>query len=423
MLAELTGPFGPVRPARPVRTDGWMPSICAMFNAESGNPSAITGPYRQGKRAGIGTGHAYGDPAHAATVAVSEALERYAVSVVDPRALVHASATALGADALDLGSLPQCSTRELRRPGCPIQPADPNASIRWVAGVNLHSGKDVLVPAVMVYLGLPPEPSERFWIPTSSGCAAHQTLAAAICNAICEIIERDAVAVTWLQRLPLPRLNCDYLPNPVQEIIDWCNMRGVRSHLFDATTDLDVPVVYCLQTSERPGTAAQLIGSAADFSSGRAALRAVLETMAIRPGIQARRSLPRRYLDYQSISDGASVMAQRGRRPVFAFLLREDGPLVMPRPSGPEADTERLTILLRRLAALGTAVYAVNVTPRELADVGFFVVRVVIPGLQPISPRPLAQYRAHRRLYQAPVAMGMRAQPERLLNPYPQPMA
>ena len=48
---------------------------------------------------------------------------------------------------------------------------------------------------------------------------------------------------------------------------------------------------------------------------------------------------------------------------------------------------------------------------------------VIIPELQPMSLRPLAQYRAHPRLYTAPRAMGHRALPESRLNRWPQPIA
>jgi ribosomal protein S12 methylthiotransferase accessory factor len=64
---------------------------------------------------------------------------------------------------------------------------------------------------------------------------------------------------------------------------------------------------------------------------------------------------------------------------------------------------------------------AVDRTPRELADVGLTAVNVVIPDLQPMSLRPLAQYRAHPRLYEAPVLMGYSSRSEEELNPWPQP--
>ena len=69
------------------------------------------------------------------------------------------------------------------------------------------SGRDVWVPAVMSHLGITPNhPVERFWLQSSSGCAAATCEEQALLGACFELIERDAVAIAWLRRLPLRRL-------------------------------------------------------------------------------------------------------------------------------------------------------------------------------------------------------------------------
>jgi ribosomal protein S12 methylthiotransferase accessory factor len=75
------------------------------------------------------------------------------------------------------------------------------------------------------------------------------------------------------------------------------------------------------------------------------------------------------------------------------------------------------------LSGKGMQVLAVNCTTRELAAVGLTAVNVIIPDLQPMSLLPLAQYRAHPRLYSAPLLMGYPSLPEEELNPWPVPYA
>jgi ribosomal protein S12 methylthiotransferase accessory factor len=87
------------------------------------------------------------------------------------------------------------------------------------------------------------------------------------------------------------------------------------------------------------------------------------------------------------------------------------------------SDSDRLGYLIGLLADKGLPVYAVDISTRELASIDHSAVRVVIPGLQPMSLRPLVQYRGHARLYDAPVRMGMRALPESRLNRWPQPVS
>ena len=87
----------------------------------------------------------------------------------------------------------------------------------------------------------------------------------------------------------------------------------------------------------------------------------------------------------------------------------------------PEAPAEALAWLVAALSGKGMLAVAVDRTPREIAAVGLTAVNVIIPDLQPMSLRPLAQYRAHPRLYQAPELMGYPAHAEEDLNPWPQP--
>jgi ribosomal protein S12 methylthiotransferase accessory factor len=63
----------------------------------------------------------------------------------------------------------------------------------------------------------------------------------------------------------------------------------------------------------------------------------------------------------------------------------------------------------------------VNLTTREAQAAGLWVVRVIVPALQPVTFRRVAQYRGHPRLFSAPLAMGHFVHAEVDLNPWPQP--
>jgi ribosomal protein S12 methylthiotransferase accessory factor len=424
-LAALAGLFGAVGAVHAVRTNGWLPDRCSMYSAAVGNIKAIRSDFAAGVPMPYGTGRAYDDPAHARLVAISEAMERYSALVFGHRQLVSASAQELGQDALDLETVPRCSARELRRPGCPLVPADGAADIRWVAATDLTTGRDIFLPAVMVDLGCRRRASERFWLPISTGCATHVTVEAALVNAICELIERDAIALTWLQKLPLPLLDEKFHGIPVREMTQWCADRGIDTYLFDATTDIGVPTVYCVQLADAEYPAAQVVGCATDLDATAAAERALLEAMGMRGHLHAEPAVPRRYSEYTAASDGATAMARRSRRSAFAFLFEN---LANRAVSGPgqvclASHAERLAYLVRRLAEKGMTAYAVEISSRELTSIDHSAVRVVIPDLQPMSLRPLAQYRGHPRLYRAPAQMGMRVLAESQLNPWPQPVS
>jgi ribosomal protein S12 methylthiotransferase accessory factor len=399
-----------------------MPPKCAVYTAWVGDRSGMDGSPTWNSETVIGLGRAYGDPEHAQLVAISEALERMAFTAIN-RPFVSASAADLGEDAMDLDLVPRCSAREFRHPHCRAVRADKGQRIRWTLGVDLLASKEVFIPANMVYLLAPSPPQERFWLPISTGAAAHTSAEAALVNGICEVVERDAIALTWLQRMPLPRLCDDCISDDAREVIDWCDGHGIRTHLFDATTDLGIPVVYCVQTTQNPRVA-QLVACAADLDVSSAVLRALLEVTSNRLGVCSRQDQPRRYADFRSATDGTAVMSKLSRRPAFAFLLDGFSDRQVSRPASRQfaSDAERLAFLLRSLAARDMSVFAADLSTRELDEAGYAVVHVIIPQLQPMSLQPLVQYRAHSRLYDAPRKMGMRVLPERRLNPYPQPI-
>ncbi|WP_131736173.1 YcaO-like family protein [Actinomadura roseirufa] len=358
-------------------------------------------------------------------IALAEAAERYAGCFTSgPQVL--AKLGELDGRVLDMSAIPVCSPTEYARPECTLAPFDPAARIRWVQGTELTSAQPIWVPSVMACYGMPGvRDEENFWFRISTGYAVHSDPAEAIVRAICEVVERDAVALTWLQKLPLApvpescrTVNSDYL-------LDWCDRHFIRTHLFDATTDLGVPTVYCLQIAEHDAKAHQVIGCATERDLAQAAEKALLETVFVRSLCYTDKPLVESFADYTNVEDGARFMARPERAHAFDFLTEgiESRPVREMSTAGTlAADGDRaLTQLIDLFEARGIDVIACDATSPELADVGLVAVSVVIPALQPMSLLRYAQYRAHPRLYQAPEAMGFRSLPEDELNQWPQP--
>jgi ribosomal protein S12 methylthiotransferase accessory factor len=196
---------------------------------------------------GAGTGLEDDEPR---LLALAEGLERYCACVYRKEQFTWATADELGNEALDLDTLPKCSEKELSHPRCPLMAPDKKARIRWVRGISLLDGRLVHIPAVMVYLytGVA-NPGERFWLPITTGCAAHTTYERALLSAILEVIERDAISIIWLQKLSLPRLELDRMPPTLAHYWDRYqrSSRDLEYVFFDATTGVGVPIVYGLQ--------------------------------------------------------------------------------------------------------------------------------------------------------------------------------
>lgn len=362
--------------------------------------------------------------------AVVEGTERYASMVHTPEDFIVASARELGDDALDLGGLPRCSDAEYADPRCPLRPADTEVPIRWVPGYSLVGDGERLVPAILTHLHLRPWPSERFWLPISTGVAAHPNLAAALVNAICEVIERDGLALTWLLRLPLPRIELpDPPPEPLAPFLERLGKGRVSQHFFDATMDLGVPTVFAVQVCEGHPTCELFVSCATALDPVRAYAKAIREISPAHAIMSQERPLPADVSEFCELTHGADYYGRGGHRSDFDFLLgrtasRPLGAIGCSSLANPEAsDEQQLRFLVDRLKALGLEAVALDLTTDELRDVGLWVVRVIIPSLVPISFVYRARYLGTPRIEETARRWGRGALADVEINPGPLPFA
>lgn len=374
----------------------------------------------------IGGAGADETPEMAVVRSVAEAAERYATCVLDERELLTASFDELGDDALDFDSLPICSEQEYADPQCPIVRPDPHAPIRWLQGYSLTAQKRRYVPLVMTHIYVREWDEERFNLPITTGVAAHTDPVVAMVSAICEVVERDAIALTWLMRLALPRLLLDdTMPDELRPKFERLRRSGIEQHFFDATTDVGVPTVYGLQIKQGHPHVAQFVNCSTGFSMWDNCGKIIRESSCGRIVIEPGKSVPANVADFLRLEDGASYMGRPEHRTAFNFLT-ETG---VSKALGSFKDVcgtspaAQLRWLVSRFKTLGMDVVMLDITTDELADVGLWVFRAVIPGLVPMTPAHRARYLGHPRLYSYPERAGFGPRSLADVNPFPQPFA
>ena len=129
--------------------------------------------------------------------------------------------------------------------------------------------------------------------------------------------------------------------------------------------------------------------------------------------------------DFSGLFDGATFMARFEHACAFEFLLQSGNKRLLSKISALEFTDEKeaLRMVLERFRRKGLDVYVVDLSTDEALRSGVRVVRVLVPGLQPFSFQYRAQYKGHRRLYDAPKEMGYPVHDEDQLNTWPQPFA
>lgn len=366
-----------------------------------------------------GSGRAVDRPDLARLIAIAEAAERYAGAEFPGEPGVLARAAELDGLVIDMTTIPRCSTREYESGRCPLTRYRPEVPIRWLQGTELTSGEDVFVPAVMARYGELTHESEKFWCRISTGYAVYSDPVEAVFRGLCEVVERDAAALTWLQMLPLRPIRFPVPAGELAVLLEVCDQQFIETRFFDATTEVGVPTVCCLQLAEYDERCAQNMTVATGHSLTEAAAKSLMESVTGR----ALHHRPDRD-DYSLVMAGADEMGARERRAAFGFLLGQREPcLPDARPALARDAREALRHLVAGFAARGQQVIAVDRTTSELHEAGLTAVSVIIPALQPLTFLRHAQYRGHPRLYNAPELMGFPSRPEEELNPWPVPYA
>ncbi|MEM1288712.1 MAG: YcaO-like family protein, partial [Pseudomonadota bacterium] len=153
----------------------------------------------------------------------------------------------------------------------------------WVEGVELFSQSTMLVPFEMVHANYtrPIQPMHGMYPASTNGLASGNTHLEAICHALFEVIERDALAI-WdvrtdadqaTRRIELTTVRDDQLTGLVGQFAS----AGLECGLWDITTDNGLPTVLCIVAPSGSEPGHMGLGSGCHTSRTIAARRALME--------------------------------------------------------------------------------------------------------------------------------------------------
>jgi len=325
------------------------------------------------------------------------------------------------------GSLP-----ELRREHLVLDPQDLKQELQsgystmltysWVLAEDISSKRDVLVPAeVAGYLWSHVAQPPCCEYSTTNGMASGNIREEAICQALCELIERDAWSLAdigahllpWARRRVIDRRTAeeglddfeifpslDLEDDPAMELF---RRAALRPALHDITSDIGIPTVFAAVPDEMlPGFPMVHCGLGTHPDARVAAMRALTEAAQSRcVDIQGVRE------DIVPASSAPTALNLHTRRVASVnrnlWFLGESKVRrrLSDLPSAVHDDVqEDLDHILFRLRACGIEqVIVIDFTPPVAP---FAVVRVIVPGLEtwavshgPLGQRALNFWRSH----------------------------
>ncbi|MDT7788399.1 MAG: oxazoline/thiazoline synthase [Pseudonocardiales bacterium] len=287
-------------------------------------------------------------------------------------------------------------------------PFDEDEVMDWTPLWSLTERRHKLLPTGMCYFGAPCPPSITS---NSNGCAAGSSLEDAVLQGLLELVERDAVAIWWYNRTPMPEMDLDSFRDPW---IDECRAvhadLGREIWLLDVTADLGVPVMVAVSRRTDGPREDIMLGCGAHLDPRIAARRALTELNQCMPMVCEPVDMSAFDVDTRSWFENTQLAGE---------------PWLAPDPEQPARDVfhhgythrpdliDDIRAIQDTLTSLGMEVLVLDQTR---PDIGLPVVRVVVPGLRHFWSRF-----AQGRLYDVPVQLGRLALPRRYeeLNPTP----
>ncbi|KEO83763.1 TOMM precursor leader peptide-binding protein [Tumebacillus flagellatus] len=365
-----------------------------------------------------GRTHSY---AESKITGILEALERYCgVAPHAKRTVVRDTYRHLAAHALNPARVGVHEKNNYARPRFPFQEYHPNRPLDWVWGYSFYRERPILVPEMLAYYSL--GQGDGFVYETSNGCALGGSLEEAILYGLLEVVERDAFLMTWYARLPLPRLDLESMQDTE---LQWMIQRirtvgGYDLHLYNATMENGIPSIFALAKNRKSYGLNLICAAGAHLDPIRAVKSAVHELAGMMLVLDRKYEFHREQC-LAMYRDSAKVQAMDDHMMLYGlpeaeerldFLLKSDRPMqtiqeAFP-PRAKRADlTDDVRDLLGVFRRLNLEVIVVNQTTPEVARNGFSCVKVLIPGMLPMTfGHHLIRVKGLERVLKVPAQLG-----------------
>lgn len=288
---------------------------------------------------------------------------------------------------------------------------EPTVEIDWSPLWSLTQARVRYLPTSYCYFGYR-SVDPIFARGDSNGCAAGATREEAILQGLLELIERDAVAIWWYNRLERPALDLSRAQDPyVHQLVASYSALNREVWVLDLTSDFEIPVFAAVSRRTDKAQEDIIYGFGCHLDPEVALSRALtelnqsLEAVPLSQGPDAMQS----YLGAPEAVEWWKTVTLENS----PYLSAQPGAAgSMPADISTDDIRDDIEICLERARALGIEVLVLDQTR---PDAGLPVVRVVAPGLRHFW----ARFRPGR-LYDLPVTQGWRATPilKTALNPH-----
>jgi ribosomal protein S12 methylthiotransferase accessory factor len=265
--------------------------------------------------------------------------------------------------------------------------------IPWMNATVLPESKEILVPALDIYRGSRPKEIEDWLVLTSNGFAAGHSIEEASLHAIFELIERDATMQFWYHKQEsIPRFKMSTNTNNVSQVLAKAKNLNLKVEIFNITTDLKIPAVAVfIHNKEKLAC-----GSASDLNTFKAVKKALLEASSMWNSLEGlikykktinKNEKSEGFPSIKGFDDHVHLYTHKWAKKGYEFLTSDNYETVLVdekfnnKQIEPKKQLENLIHLSKKK---GYKVIIADITPDDIKELGFYVVKAIIPGLVPL---------------------------------------
>jgi bacteriocin biosynthesis cyclodehydratase domain-containing protein len=303
-------------------------------------------------------------------------------------------------------------------------PFDRSMEIDWSPVWSLRDERFKYLPTSLLYFFYRGRDAYQVHA-DSNGCAAGNTVGEAIVQGFLELVERDAYAIWWYNRLQRSEVDLAQFDDPyIRDLKIQLAETGRRLWVLDVTSDLGIPSFVTIAHWIEDTQEFIEFGSGSHFDPRIAALRAMTElSQFLSIGLMGgRASDPMgQEMNQERHQEGHQDGHQHGNHGGAVPFRLQDFPYLTPSGTAVRPDVhskfgqldthEQVTACVNVAKRAGLDFLVLDQTR---PDIEVPVVRVIVPGLRHFYRRF-----GPGRLYDVPVKLGWRDQPvsENELNP------
>lgn len=270
---------------------------------------------------------------------------------------------------------------------------DGTSPLAWVLGKDLDRDAPVYLPAQLVFWNYRRNEELMLYESNTNGIAGHFTRDEALLGALLELIQRDGFAIHWLKVRSPRRIDEATIVDPeIRSFVDSVKRAHVGVYFLDTTTDIGVPTCVCVLTDTRNGRFNVHLASSTGFSEEDTIRSSLVEALVVYHSqlyCKEPLILDEPYEPFRKpIRHIERLRVWRTEKMYKEFLPFLQGEIesvetFLRGVSRYDTVSSRLAFVRGRFASLGEGygIYTYEYEDKLLKDIGFCVMRTIVPRM------------------------------------------